>query len=140
MKTRADDSSSDKYKNLDADTQNKLLNLIDFNKLSQKTLEDCQKCEHIPPKYVAEAALTLCAKLRKELDEQKAAAAASKPSYNDYNAPPRQHYIPSPTNQRINPDLSPSSGYTPRYCEFISSYDKSLKHKLVKIPTTTKIS
>jgi hypothetical protein len=54
-----------------ADRKRELLSLIEFDKLNEKTLDECNDSEFIPPKYVAEAALNLCAKLRKELDEHK---------------------------------------------------------------------
>ncbi len=47
------------------------MDLIDFRKLNESTLDLCKDSECIPAKYVTEAALALCAKLRKELDDQK---------------------------------------------------------------------
>lgn len=58
--------------NFNSNSQQELLDLIDFHKLNEKTLEECKNSAFIPPKYVTEAALALCAKLRKELDEHKA--------------------------------------------------------------------
>jgi hypothetical protein len=49
-----------------------LFDLIDFNKLDEKTLDTLKVSHSIPHKYITEAALALCVKLRKELDEQKA--------------------------------------------------------------------
>jgi hypothetical protein len=47
-----------------------LLSLIDFNKLNETTLELCKSSPLIPEKFIMEAALTLCVKLRNELKEQ----------------------------------------------------------------------
>ena len=57
--------------NIDTDKQKELLDLIDFSKLSEATLELCKDSDHIPAQFVTEAALVLCTKLRKELDEAK---------------------------------------------------------------------
>lgn len=43
--------------------------MVDFQKLNEKTLDECKKSEFIPPKHITEAALSLCSKLRKELEE-----------------------------------------------------------------------
>ena len=45
--------------------------LIDFRKINEKTLDECKDCQFVPQTVVTEAALSLCAKLRKELDEMK---------------------------------------------------------------------
>jgi hypothetical protein len=86
------------------------LSLIDFQKLSEKVLEEC-KNEFIPPQYISEAALALCAKLRRELDESKVLAK----SY-DYAARP----YTTTTSSYVSPyryasDAHPS--YTSRYCK-----------------------
>ena len=51
--------------------QKELLSVIDFNKLSETTLELCKESKFIPSEFVTEAALALCSKLRKELDDTK---------------------------------------------------------------------
>ena len=45
--------------------------MIDFQKLNEKTLEECKNSRYVPQNIVTEAALSLCAKLRKELNELK---------------------------------------------------------------------
>ena len=46
-----------------------LFDKIDFNKLNEETLENCKHCDLIPAEHVSQAALGLCMKLRRELDE-----------------------------------------------------------------------
>ena len=57
--------------NIGIQKQQELLDLIDFHKLGEKTLDTLKSSNIIPHKYITEAALALCAKLRKDLDEQK---------------------------------------------------------------------
>jgi hypothetical protein len=57
--------------NIDTDKQRELLDLVDFQKVNEKTLEECKNSEFIPPQCITEAALALCNKLRKELDDAK---------------------------------------------------------------------
>lgn len=85
-----------------------MLDLIDFNKLSEKTLEDCKKSEFIPPQYITEAALALCAKLRKELEDSKLLVKSL-----EYSRPPNLT-----TSSRFIPDTS--SNYSPRYCKLFN--------------------
>ena len=88
--------------------QKQLLDLIDFNKLNESTLETLKKNKHIPSDLIVEAALNLCKKLRKELDDAKSqlksqetyrsrplttsvptsyvSDSISKPSYNSYSS------------------------------------------------------
>jgi len=51
--------------------QSKLLGLIDFQRINEKTLKLCQNSQFVPRQLVSEAALSLCFKLREELDEAK---------------------------------------------------------------------
>lgn len=99
-------------KNIDPETKEKLFKEIDFHKLSEKSLEDCKKSEVVPPQYIAEAALALVAKLRKELEESKYRQPAIDQS--------RPHYTSSSGINRLAPEVSPSSGYIPR-CKYFSS-------------------
>jgi len=73
--------------NIDSGKQKELLDLIDFSKLSESTLELCKESDHIPPQFVTQAALVLCTKLRKELDDAKTILKSyelkSIPSYKD---------------------------------------------------------
>ncbi len=54
---------------IDPEMHSKLLGLIDFEKINEKTLKICQNSQSIPEKYICEAALSLCFKLREQLDE-----------------------------------------------------------------------
>lgn len=119
--------------------------MIDFNKLSEKTLEECKDNEHIPPKYVAEAALALVVKLRKELDDTKK------------NVPKPYDYVPKPSPTYNNPtaynpsnNYNPSTGYSsspiynptpvyassPNYNNLSSSYNPS-SNRLISDPITS---
>ena len=69
--------------NSDSEEQNQMLNLIDFNKLNEVTLAKCDSCEFIPQKYVTKAALNLCTKLRKQLNESNMVRKNN--YYDDYN-------------------------------------------------------
>lgn len=51
--------------------QNKLLSLIDFEKINEKTLKLCKNSPFIPAQNISEAALALCFKLRDELEDAK---------------------------------------------------------------------
>ena len=51
------------------------LGLVDLKKISEKVLEECQLCKHIPQEFITEAALALCGKLRNELNQQKSLTA-----------------------------------------------------------------
>ena len=79
--------------------QKELLDLIDFHKLNENTLELCKNSDFIPPQYVTEAALALCAKLRKELDEYKSYAKSvdikTASAYNSYSLPTTTKYATS---------------------------------------------
>ena len=54
---------------IDSSTKKSLFDRIDFHKLNEETLENCKDSEHIPAEHVSQAALALCTKLRRELDE-----------------------------------------------------------------------
>ena len=56
---------------LDTEDQRQLFSLIDIQKVNEKTLEECKNSQFVPANVVTEAALSLCSKLRKELDEVK---------------------------------------------------------------------
>ena len=57
--------------NLDEDEKQKLLDLIDFDKLSEGTLLKAYEADIFPANHVTKAALALCSKLRSELDNAK---------------------------------------------------------------------
>ena len=46
-----------------------LLNQIDFSRLNEETITACKTNKLIPQQLITDAALTLCVKLRKQLDE-----------------------------------------------------------------------
>jgi hypothetical protein len=48
-----------------------LINQIDFSRVSEETITACKTNQLIPQKVITEAALALCIKLRRELDEAK---------------------------------------------------------------------
>lgn len=48
-----------------------LINQIDFSRVSEETITACKTNELIPQKVITEAALALCVKLRRELDQAK---------------------------------------------------------------------
>ena len=58
--------------NLDEDEKQKLLDMIDFDKLSEGALLKAYEADIFPANHVTKAALTLCSKLRSELDNVKA--------------------------------------------------------------------
>ncbi len=45
--------------------------MIDFSKVNENTLEACKNSKQIPNDVILDAALALCKKLRKELDDAK---------------------------------------------------------------------
>ena len=57
--------------NLDEDEKQKLLDLIDFDKLSEGALLKAYEADIFPANHVTKAALSLCSKLRSELDNAK---------------------------------------------------------------------
>ena len=57
--------------NLDEDEKQKLLDLIDFDKLSEGALLKAYEVDIFPANHVTKAALALCSKLRSELDNAK---------------------------------------------------------------------
>ncbi|CAF0787153.1 unnamed protein product [Brachionus calyciflorus] len=94
--------------NLDSDKRQQLFDLIDFDKLNEKTLQECDECEFIPQKYITKAALNLCAKLRRELDEIKL--------LNKSYEPTSKTTKPLSTKIDIEPVYSPSTKFTsPRF-------------------------
>ncbi len=46
-----------------------LLSQVDFSRVNEETIEACKSNKLIPQQLITDAALALCAKLRKELDE-----------------------------------------------------------------------
>lgn len=101
---------------ISSDTQKELLDLIDFQKVSEATLEECKQSEFIPSQYIIEAALALCAKLRKELDDSKLRIKSlelnSRPYYTTTSASPIISTLPSYTSSSKYYTDTP---YTPRY-------------------------
>ena len=57
--------------NLEEDEKQKLLDLIDFNKLSEDALQKAYEADIFPSNHVTKAALALCSKLRSQLDNAK---------------------------------------------------------------------
>ena len=57
--------------NLEEDEKQKLLDLIDFNKLSADALQKAYEADIFPTNHVTKAALALCSKLRSQLDNAK---------------------------------------------------------------------
>ena len=56
---------------LTPEKQSELIELIDLQKVNENLLEECKNSQFIPAHVVTHAALGLCSKLRKELDEAK---------------------------------------------------------------------
>ncbi len=46
-----------------------LLNQIDFSRVNEETIATCKSNKLIPQQLITEAALSLCAKLKSQLDE-----------------------------------------------------------------------
>ncbi|CAF1509909.1 unnamed protein product, partial [Didymodactylos carnosus] len=57
--------------NLNSSERESLLSQIDFSKITEETINHCKNNELIPQKLITDAALSLCSKLRKELNEAK---------------------------------------------------------------------
>jgi hypothetical protein len=49
--------------------RDELLNAIKFDKLNEESLEELKKNEQVPKDLILDAALKLCAKLRKQLED-----------------------------------------------------------------------
>ena len=63
--------SSEKSTRLSEQEREELINQIDFSRVSEETITACKTNQLIPQKVITEAALALCVKLRRELDEAK---------------------------------------------------------------------
>ena len=100
------------HSKINTNVQKKLFDSIDFNKLNEQTLENCKDSERIPAEYITQAALTLCAKLRKELDE----ANLKLKAFNIRTRPSRDSSYSSPIKNAY-----PTSKYTALRKSFLIS-------------------
>ena len=62
----------EKSTKLSKDEREELISLIDFSRVNEETIAACKSNKLIPQQLVTEAALALCAKLRKQLEETRA--------------------------------------------------------------------
>ncbi len=53
------------------DEKQKLMDMVDFERLSESTLQRAYEAELVPGSYITKAALSLCMKLRKDLEAAK---------------------------------------------------------------------
>jgi hypothetical protein len=54
---------------LSSNEREELLSQIDFSRVSEETISACKSNKLIPQQLITDAALTLCAKLRSQLEE-----------------------------------------------------------------------
>lgn len=78
----------EKTTQLSNNEREELLNQIDFSRVTEETIAACKNNQLIPQQVITEAALSLCAKLRQQLEETQARLrsvegelARSRPSY-----------------------------------------------------------
>lgn len=74
-----------------------LLNQIDFSRVNEQTIATCKTNQLIPQQLIADAALALCVKLRKELEET-------------------QRRLTSIENRTIKPKINYSTNTTSKIC------------------------
>ena len=97
---------------------------IDLDKLNEKTLEQVINSEVLPAKQVAEAALKLAAKLRKELEDNHKHQSPVPPRGGHLNDLER-HRSPAPSRGGHLNDLERHRSPTKSHHDFSSSYHDS---------------